>query len=48
MQLHQEKLQQATKILQEENIDMWLTVARETEMNPDPVLPLICPMDFGS
>ena len=36
-----EKIEQAQKILGEENIDMWLTFARESETAGDPVLDLI-------
>ena len=40
------KLEQAISILEELDIDMWMTVGRETSMNNDPVLPIIAGVDF--
>ncbi|MDF2533455.1 MAG: Xaa-Pro aminopeptidase [Clostridia bacterium] len=44
--MYKEKLEQAGKILKEQNIDIWLTLVRETIMNNDPILPFISKVDF--
>lgn len=36
-----EKIEQAKSIMKEENIDLWLTFVRESEVNPDPALDMI-------
>ena len=41
-----EKLTQITEILDEFEIDLWLTYVRETAMHADPILPFICDLDF--
>jgi Xaa-Pro dipeptidase len=43
--LIQEKLKQATAILNELEIDAWLTFVRETTLQPDPALELIADVD---
>lgn len=44
--MYKEKLEQAGKMLNELNIDVWLTLVRETAMNNDPILPFISKVEF--
>ncbi|MEZ4669675.1 MAG: M24 family metallopeptidase [Anaerolineae bacterium] len=39
--IQQEKIEQAIRLLNEKDIDCWMTFVRETEHNADPALPLI-------
>ncbi len=41
-----EKLDQAISLLQEQQLDAWLTFARETTLTPDPCLAMIAGLDF--
>lgn len=44
--IQREKVSQIAAILQENQIDAWLTFVQETNMSPDPVLPLILGMNM--
>lgn len=44
-ELIREKVTQATEILNEFDIDLWLTFVRETTLSPDPALELIADVD---
>ncbi len=41
-----EKLDQATNLLKEQNLDMWITYVRETVLTPDPCLDLVAGLDL--
>lgn len=40
-----EKLEQAVALLHEHNLDVWLTLVRETSLTRDPCLDLVCGLD---
>ena len=44
--MQKEKIRQAVALLKEKEIDLWMTVVRETLVLSDPVLPLISTSDF--
>ncbi|XMB65983.1 M24 family metallopeptidase [Mycoplasmatota bacterium zrk1] len=48
MVLQRGKVIQAMDIVKEENIDLWITIGKETVMNSDPVIPLLSTTEFGS
>ncbi len=45
--IQKDKVRQAMGIVEEEKIDLWLTIGRETVMNSEPVIPLISTVEFG-
>ena len=45
--MQKEKIRQAVAILKEKDIDLWMTVVRETMMGSDPVLPFLASIDFS-
>ena len=46
IQLLKEKIDQAVKILNEKDVDMWLTFVRESSVTEDPILEMIAGMNF--
>ena len=46
IQLLKEKIDQAVKILNEKDVDMWLTFVRESSVTKDPVLEMIAGINF--
>ena len=44
--LVKDKIRQAYGILQEFNVDCWVTFTRETQINGDPVLPFLVDADL--
>lgn len=40
-----EKLEQATAVMNEQGLDLWLTLVRETAVTPDPCLPFVAGVD---
>ncbi len=48
MVLQRGKVIQAMSIVAEENIDLWITIGKETVMNSDPAVGLLSTTEFGS